>query len=147
MSLSKLWKWYERLILNYTDINKNFKLFIGSILCIVPSLILNYFIYIIIFNFNNEYKYALLIFLSIAEGRLLLMFIMWKNKCNFGKGQNKFVLLISLCMLIASILGLTYLIIKDINGGFPKKEPQSYTKEINPNLLNNPNKYDYLKVK
>ncbi len=145
MSLSKLWKWYEKLIIKYSD--TNLKSWYALFLCIIPFIILNYSIFYFIFNYNVSYSHFMLIGLSIPLGRILHVYVEIKYKIFFNSNRSVFILILFLFGMIISSMGLTYLIIKDINGGFPKKEPQSYTKEINPNLLNNPNKYDYLKVK
>lgn len=144
--LISLWRKYEKYILEYADVNNGLKLFFGSLLCIFPFIIFNYLLYYFILDFRASYSHIALIVVSGGEGRLLYLYIMYRNKCDFGKGQNWFTLGVSVYMLLVAITGGTYLIIKDINGEFEKEKNVKVYKqtEINTNILNNSNKYDYL---
>jgi hypothetical protein len=146
MSLSKLWKWYEKLVLSYCDVENSIKITIANLLTMSLFVIFNYLFYYLLLGFRNEYDYIILLVLAFGKGRLLLFFILNKNNIK-KKGENLFVFILAYLTVGSGVVGIIHLIFKDINGGFPKKEPQSYTKEVNPNLLNNSNKYDYLKVK
>lgn len=147
MSLSKLWKWYEKLVLSYCDVENSIKITIANLLTMSLFVIFNYLFYYLLLGYrdNVENIHLVLILLAFGKGRLLLFFILNRNNIK-KKGENIFTFILAYFTVgIAVIIGIYYLI-KDSNN-YPKKESQSYTKEVNPNLLNNSNKYDYLKVK
>ena len=146
MVLNNLWKKYEKYVLKYTDLNRQFYSLIGLLIAMIPFIIFNYLFYHLILGFNNEYLHYGMLFLGLGKGRLLLLYIMLKNNCNIGKGHNWFTILLSVFSVGTGVIGMIYLTIKDINGDF-KKVPKAKIETIkyNNNFLNTTNKYDYLK--
>jgi len=144
--LIKLWEKYEALVLNFTDIHRQWYSYIGLVICIVPFIIFNYTFYHYILGFDNRYLHIYLIILALGKGRVLLALIMLKNKCHFGKGHNYYSIGISIVGILLAVGVGIFLIIKDLNGGFEKQENVKIYKksEINTNILNNSNRYDYL---
>ena len=146
MILSNIWKKYEKLVLKYTDLNRQFYSLIGLTITIIPFIIFNYFVYYFFMGFDNKDLHFVMFIIALGKGRLLLFYIMDINNYK-AKGENWFSnLLAYLTVGSAVIVGIYYLIIKDINKDF-KKAPKVKIETIkyNNNFLNNTNKYDYLK--
>jgi len=147
MFLSNLWHKYENIIVYYSDVNSEIKHAFALILAIFPFIIFNYIFYHFILGFNNEHLHFLLLGLAFGKGKLFLFYIMKKNKCDFGGGYNNiFLQLLSVSMVCIGIIGMIYLIIKDINGGFKTPPKPKVEVKYNNSLLNNTNKYDYLNI-
>ena len=148
--LINLWAKYENYILQCSDTKNILKLFFSLFLSIFPFFILNILIGYFIWNFNFNLSYYVLLFLSIPLGRLLNAYIMYKNNLCFINGNNWFTLSLFIFGMLTSIIGGTYLIIKDINGGFEEEQKINVQKEfkVNTTILDsnilNTNKYDYL---
>lgn len=143
--LIKLWRKYEELILNYTDMNRQWYSHIGLVLCMIPFMIFNYIVYHHILEFDDKYLHIFLILLAFGKARILLSLIMLNNRCYFGKGHNYYSIGVSIFSIGLGVGAGVFLIIKDINGGFQKQENIIVQQEskINTNILNG-NKYDYL---
>ncbi|QOG12450.1 hypothetical protein [Arcobacter sp. FWKO B] len=140
--LIELWGRYEKYILKYSD--TQLKSWYALLVSMVPFLILNYIIFYFMLNYNVSYNHMMIIGLSIPMGRLLYAYIIYKNNLYFGDGYNWFTLVLFIFGMLVAIIGLTYLIIKDINGGFEDKQQEEHTYrkiQIDTNISN---KYDYL---
>ena len=145
MILSSLWKKYEKYVLKYTDLNRQFYSLIGLLIAMIPFIIFNYLFYHLILGFNNEYLHYGMLLLALGKGRLLLFYIMDINDYKV-KGENWFTNLLSYLTVGAGVIGMIYLTIKDINKDFKKPpKPKIETIKYNTNFLNTTNKYDYLK--
>jgi len=146
MILSNLLKKYESFILKHIDKNNSLLEIYALLLAMLPFVIFNYILYHFILGFNNEYLHYGMLSLALPKGRLFIEYIRIKNNLFFNNGHNWFTFLLFVGVMITGIIGLTYLIIKDINGDF-KKVPKAKIETIkyNNNFLNTTNKYDYLK--
>jgi len=143
--IKSLWDKYENHILEYS--NTQLRSWYALLLCIIPFFICNIIIGYFIWNFNIVFSYFILLFLSVPLGRLLYMYIMYKNNLYFGDGYNWYTLILFIFGMLVAIIGGTYLIIKDINGGFENNQQKAKSNiefKIDKNLLDNNNKYDYL---
>ncbi len=142
--LTKLWIRYENYILEYS--NNQLKSWYALFVCIMPFLVCNIIIGYFIWDTNIVFSYFILLFLSVPLGRLLYVYIIYKNNLYFGDGYNWYTLILFIFGMFVAIVGGVYLIIKDINEGFEKQQNIKVYKQsdINTNVSNNPNKYDYL---
>ena len=61
MSLSKLWKWYEKLVLSYCDLESSIKITIANLLTMSSFVIFNYLFYYFLLGFRNEHEHTFFI--------------------------------------------------------------------------------------
>lgn len=143
--IKNLWNKYENYILKYS--NTQLRSWYALLISLIPFLLLNYIVFYFILSYNVSYNHFVLISLSIPMGRLLYMYIIYKNDLYFENGHNWFTLLLFIFGMFIAMSGLIYLIIKDINGGFKNNQQKTKSNiefKIDKNLLDNNNKYDYL---
>lgn len=118
--INNLWKNFELIILKYVDVNRQFFSLIGVTIAMIPFLFINYLVFYFVLNFQKDYSHLFLVVMSFGEVRIFLVWLMLKNKKDIGKGHNIFSVLISIIGIGVGVIGLSYLIYKDISGGFEK---------------------------